>query len=363
MIRVPLPDHEALIAPASLNDAARLLGETIAGGRTFLVTDENVAAAGWADRLADAIPPIGRHVIIPGEQSKSFRGLEVLLDNLIEAGMDRGDHVMALGGGVVGDLAGLAAALLKRGCGWIQVPTTLLAQVDAAVGGKTAINSRHGKNLIGAFHRPAAVLIDPDTLATLPVRELRAGYAEVVKYGLIGNEAFFAWCEDHGEALIAGDAGARLRAIETCVRAKAAIVAADERETGGKRMLLNLGHSFAHALEAEAERRGTNLLHGEAVAVGLALAFRLSAELGLCAPHAAERVEAHLRSVGLPTWIAEACPGATAEALLAHMAHDKKARGGQPRLVLARGIGAAFIEERIDPRALESFLARAAQPG
>jgi 3-dehydroquinate synthase len=296
-------------------------------GRLFLVTDENVAAAGWPDRLGADYA--GRVVLAPSEASKTLARVEALLDAMIEAGIGREDHVVAVGGGVVGDVAGFAAALLKRGCGWICVPTSLLAQVDSCVGGKTGVNARQGKNLIGAFHPPALVLIDPAALDTLPPDELRAGYAEIVKYGLIGDPDFFAWCEANGGALLAGDAPARLFAIETCIRAKTALVAGDERDTRGRRALLNFGHSFGHAIEAE-----TGLRHGEAVAIGMAMAFRLSVQRGLCPADDAERVTAHLAAVGLPVRI-----GLDPARLAARMAHDKKG----DILVLTRGIGRAFL--------------------
>jgi len=305
-----------------------LIGEVaLPAGRLFLVTDANVAAAGWPDRLGAAFD--GRFVLEPGEDSKSLSVVERLLDALLDAGIGRSDHVVAVGGGVVGDVAGFAAALLKRGTNWIAVPTSLLAQADAAIGGKTGVNARQGKNLIGAFHAPALVLIDPDALATLPPDELRAGYAEIVKIGLIGDRDFFAWCEENGDALLAGDRAARLHAIETCVRAKAALVAGDERDTGGERALLNFGHSFGHAIEAE-----TGIRHGEAVAIGMVLALRLSVARGLCPAADLARVIAHFAAVGLPV-ATEADP----DALARRMAHDKKGAD----LVLARGIGRAFL--------------------
>jgi len=306
-----------------------LIGEAaLPPGRLFLVTDANVEAAGWPGRLGADFA--GRFVLAPGEASKNLAQVERLLDAMLEAGIGRDDHVVAVGGGVVGDVAGFAAALLKRGCGWIAVPTTLLAQADSAVGGKTGVNARQGKNLIGAFHTPALVLIDPETLTTLPGRELRAGYAEVVKYGLIGDADFFAWCEANGAALLAGDRDARRHAIETCVRTKTALVAGDERDLEGRRALLNFGHSFGHAIETE-----TGMPHGEAVAIGMAMAFRLSVERGLCPPADAERAIAHLESVGLPT-TTDVDPAR----LEARMRHDKK--GGA--LVLARGVGKAFLD-------------------
>jgi 3-dehydroquinate synthase len=293
-----------------------------------------------------------------GEASKSWARLETLVDFLLASGIERGDHLVAFGGGMVGDLAGFAAAIVKRGCKFVQLPTTLLAQVDSSVGGKTGINAASGKNLIGAFHQPAAVLIDPSTLDTLPPRQLRAGYAEVVKYGLIGDPAFFAWCEANGGALLAGDPAARLHAIETCVRAKAAIVAADERETSGKRALLNLGHTFGHALEAQAGF-SDRLLHGEAVALGIALVFRFSAARGLCPAEDAARVGAHFAGVGLPTRLERG----DAAALVAHMARDKKRSGGRAAFILARGIGSTFVDTTIELAEVEQFLQRELKRG
>ncbi|HVQ09718.1 MAG TPA: 3-dehydroquinate synthase family protein [Allosphingosinicella sp.] len=321
MIRIDALPYPILIG-AGLIGAAPL-----PPGRLFLVTDENVSRAGWPERLGGDFA--GRFVVAPGEASKSMAVLEPLLDAMIEAGLGRGDHVVALGGGVVGDLAGFAAALLKRGCAWVAVPTSLLAQADSAIGGKTGINARQGKNLIGAFHPPALVLIDPDALGTLPAAELRAGYAEVVKYGLIGDPGFFAWCEANGAALLGGDEAARLHAIEACVRAKAGYVSGDEEDRTGRRALLNFGHSFGHAIEAE-----TGMRHGEAVAIGMAMAFRASVERGFCPAGDAERAIAHLAAVGLPT-----SSDVEPSRLAARMAHDKKGAA----LVLTRGIGRAFL--------------------
>jgi len=321
MIRIDALPYPVLIG-------AGLIGKApLPPGRLFLVTDENVARAGWPERMRADFA--GRFVLQPGEASKSMATLETLLDAMIEAGIARADHVVAVGGGVVGDLAGFAASVLKRGCPWVAVPTTLLAQADSAVGGKTAINARQGKNLIGAFQPPALVLIDPKTLDTLPQSELRAGYAEVVKYGLIGDPGFFAWCEANGAALLAGDVAARLHAIETCVRAKATFVIGDEEDRTGRRALLNFGHSFGHAIEAE-----TGLPHGDAVAIGMVMALRLSVERGLCPPADLERVLAHFTAIGLPV-----ATDADADALAARMAHDKKGAD----LILARGIGQAFL--------------------
>jgi 3-dehydroquinate synthase len=349
-VQLAARSYDIAIEAGLLERAGPLLAPFARWGRLVAVSDEQVWAAQGA-RLAgcgiDIVP-----VLVPaGEASKSWACLASVTDRLLALGIERGDHILAFGGGMVGDLAGFAASILKRGCGYLQVPTTLLAQVDSSVGGKTAINAAGGKNMIGAFYQPAAVLIDPTTLDTLPERELRAGYAEVVKYGLIGDPGFFAWCEAQGAALIAGDAGARLHAIETSVRAKAAIVAQDELETLGKRALLNLGHTFGHAIEIETQ---FEVLHGEAVALGMVLAFRFSAERGLCAAQDAERVEAHLASVGLPTRLRVG----TAARLVEHMLSDKKARGGRVPFVLARGVGGAFVDASVEVAEVEAFLER-----
>ena len=326
--------------------------------RLIVVTDANVAAA-QLPRLAAALGNAGIAlepiVLLAGEATKSWAELARLCDRLLSLGVERSDHVVALGGGVIGDLVGFAAAILKRGCGFVQVPTTLLAQVDSSVGGKTAINTSAGKNLIGAFHQPAHVLIDPTTLDTLPPRELAAGYAEVVKYGLIGDAGFFAWCEANGRALLAGVPALRAEAIAASVAAKAAIVAEDERETGDRRALLNLGHTFGHALEAETGFSET-LLHGEAVACGMALAFRFSAARGLCAEADAARVSAHLAAMGLPTTLRAAHVNAGGDALAAHMAHDKKMAAGRLPFLLARGIGETFVAKDVALGDVAAFL-------
>jgi 3-dehydroquinate synthase len=342
--------YDIAIEAGLLDRAGEMLAPYARGGRLVVVSDEGVWAAQGArlERSGLALAP----VIVPaGEASKSWRRLEEVTERLLALGVERGDAIIAFGGGMVGDLAGFAAAILKRGCRCVQVPTTLLAQVDSSVGGKTAINAAGGKNLVGAFHQPAAVLIDPTTLDTLPPRELGAGYAEVVKYGLIADPAFFAWCETRGAALLAGDAGARLHAIETSVRMKAAIVGEDERETRGGRALLNFGHTFGHAIEAES---GYKMLHGEAVALGMALAFRFSAERGLCPDEDCGRVEAHLASVGLPTKLDLGTPAA----LVAQMAADKKATCGRVPFILARGIGQAFVDASVALSEVEAFLKR-----
>ncbi len=326
--------------------------------RTMIVTDTHVAEqylVPLGTSLAMADISFSSFVLEPGEATKSWAVLARLTEWLIGEGVERSDHVIALGGGVIGDLVGFACSIVKRGCNFIQVPTTLLAQVDSSVGGKTAINVAAGKNMIGAFHQPALVAIDPATLDTLPRRELAAGYAEVVKYGLIDDAGFFAWCEAHGAALLAGDRDAQAHAIAHSVAAKARIVAADERETQDIRALLNLGHSFGHALEAETGY-SDRLLHGEAVAAGMALAHHFSAAQGLCPAADAERVAAHLAAVGLPHDLASAGVDADGATLAGHMAHDKKVRGGKLPLILTRGIGQSFVTDEFGLDKVAAFL-------
>ena len=350
--------YDVHIAPGALADAGRIVAQLTGRARVAVVTDTTVAAL-HLPALTTALAAAGLAadpVIVPaGEASKNWRALETVVEALLGLGVERGDAVIALGGGVVGDLTGFAAAILRRGCRFVQVPTTLLAQVDSSVGGKTAINAAAGKNLIGAFHQPAAVIIDPDLLATLPARELRAGYAEIVKTALLGDAVFFAWLEENGAAVLAGDPAARVHAIATSVAAKAAIVAADERETGDVRALLNLGHTFGHALEAQAGF-GDRLLHGEAVAIGCALAFDFSAERGLCPAVDAARVAAHLAAVGLP-----ASPrgiAGTSAPLIAHMRQDKKMAAGALPFILARRIGEAFVARDVPLGEVAAFLDR-----
>ena len=331
--------------------------------RVFIVTDGNVAplylqpliqSLGKSDIRAD-------HAVVPaGEGSKDFAHLNTLVDNMLAAKCERATMIVALGGGVVGDLAGFAASILLRGVDFVQIPTTLLSQVDSSVGGKTGINTSAGKNLIGSFHQPRLVLADTDTLKTLPHRELLSGYAEVVKYGLLGDAAFFSWLEQNAKsALAASSSDAMRHCIVTSCEAKARVVAADERE-GGVRALLNLGHTFGHALEAECGY-GDSLLHGEAVAMGMILAFDLSAHLNLCSADDAARVRAHFDAVGmrttLPRW---GVRGAiTTERLIAHMGQDKKNQDGAITFILARRIGDAFTTRAVPRAALEQVLTRA----
>ena len=330
----------------------------LARGRTVVITDETVASLHGKTALASlkAARAPGRLLTVPpGEGSKSFAELERVIDRMLAFQLDRTDVVVALGGGVVGDLAGLAAALYMRGIDFVQVPTTLLAQVDSSVGGKTAIDTPHGKNLVGAFHQPRLVLADIDLLATLPERQLRSGWAEVLKHGLICDAAFLDWLADEGAAGAAGDPAALERAVVRSVEIKSAIVGEDEKEAG-RRALLNLGHTFGHALEAELGFDETKLTHGEAVALGCALAFRFSAASGHCAPEAAARVETAFAAAGLPTRLDQAGTFRSA-ALLKRMTGDKKAEGGRLTLILARAIGDAFVARDVDPASVISFLA------
>ena len=334
----------------------------LAGGRPVaIVADENVAThLATLIRSLDQAGVASDALVLPaGEATKSWAMLAKTVDWLLARGIERNDHVVALGGGVIGDLVGFACAIVKRGCRFVQIPTPLLSQVDSSVGGKTGINTAAGKNLIGAFHQPALVLIDPDVLDTLPARQVRAGYAEVVKYGLIDDDAFFAWCEAHGRALLTGDPEARAYAIAHAVAAKARIVAADEYETNGTRALLNLGHTFGHALEAEAGF-SDRLLHGEAVAAGCGLAFDFSAAQGLCAADEATRVREHWRASGLPDGLVASGVRATPARLIELMRHDKKASGGRLPFLLARGVGRTYLDRDVDLAVVEAFLARAA---
>ncbi len=360
IVRVPLGEraYDVHIAPGLLARAGEIVAPLTARKHIAVVTDSTVARL-HLEPLQTALAAAGLTtqpiIVPPGEATKNWRTLESVVESLLGFGVERGDVVVALGGGVVGDLTGFAAAILRRGCRFVQIPTTLLAQVDSSVGGKTAINAKAGKNLVGAFHQPAAVLIDPALLDTLPPRELRAGYAEVIKTALLGDAAFFDWCDANVAALLGGDPTARTHAIATSVAAKAAIVAADERETGDARALLNLGHTFGHALEAEAGF-SDRLLHGEAVAIGCALAFAFSAERGLCPPADAARVADHLARAGLPNHPRGIAT--TAAPLMAHMLQDKKMRNGTLAFVLARGIGDAFIARDIPLGDVEAFLDR-----
>lgn len=350
--------YDVLVGSGLLDAAGGLIAPFAPRRRCAIVTDETVAVL-HLSRLQASLTAAGLSapaiILPPGEGQKSWAGLERLSEQLLALELERRDIVIAFGGGVIGDLAGFCAGVLKRGVDFVQIPTTLLAQVDSSVGGKTAINASAGKNLIGLFHQPRLVLADRDVLVTLPARERLAGYAEIVKYGLIDDPAFFAWCEDHAGALLAGDAAALAHAVETSVAAKARVVAADERE-GGVRALLNLGHTFAHAFEAEIGFDDRVMLHGEAVGLGLGLAYRFSAAQGLCPPGDAARVSAHLDAAGFAR--PHTAPGGPfrADRLVAAMAHDKKVEDGRLTFILARAIGASFVAKDVSAAAVRAFL-------
>ena len=346
------------IGPGLLARAGELL-KPLARGPLPVVTDAHVAEMHLA-ALLDSLGKSGLDarpiVLAPGEGTKSFAGLEKLTAELLHTGVDRSGLVVAFGGGVIGDLTGFAAGVLKRGISFAQIPTTLLAQVDSSVGGKTAINTPAGKNLVGLFHQPRIVIADTDVPRSLPRREMLAGYAEVAKYGALGDAVFFEWLEANGAKALAGDSAAMVHAVAHSCRMKADIVARDERETG-ERALLNLGHTFGHALEA-ATGFSDRLLHGEGVAVGMALALRLSVTLGLCPGQDAVRFVRHLTAVGLPAAIADIPgPRPSVETLLAHMAHDKKVKDGRMTFVLVRGIGQAFVTSDVPMDAVREALA------
>ncbi|MEQ1651436.1 MAG: 3-dehydroquinate synthase [Hyphomicrobium sp.] len=352
--------YDVLIGTGLVRRAGALIKERLGNVKCGIVTDENVARhhlAALEDSLKAEGMFAGSIILKPGEATKSFRELGPLCEKLLELGLERGDIVVPFGGGVIGDLAGFAAGILRRGVRFVQIPTSLLAQVDSSVGGKTGINTPQGKNLIGVFHQPNLVLADSDVLATLPEREVRAGYAEVAKYGLLGDAAFFGWLEQHWRGVFGNSGPDLTHAIETSVKAKAAIVARDEHETGD-RALLNLGHTFGHALEAWTGF-SSRLLHGEGVSIGMCLAFRLSEELGFSPKGTAERVTRHLKSVGLPVHINDIPGGkANADDLMRLMAQDKKVQRGRLTFILARKIGEAFITRDVDPDAVKAFLAR-----
>ncbi len=359
-ITVELNDHSYPISvqPGALELAATQLERFANNRRLFILTDENVGPQ-ILPKLQQAFDGSGIELIVrslpAGEASKSWRQLELVTDWLLSEGVERSDTLVALGGGVIGDLTGFAASIVKRGCRFVQIPTSLLAQVDSSVGGKTAINSAAGKNLIGHFYQPRFVLIDPLVLNSLPDRELRAGYAEVVKYGLINDANFFAWCETNSSKLLRRDPETLSEAITHSVRAKALIVAEDEKELSGRRALLNLGHTFGHALEAETGF-SNKLVHGEAVAAGMALAFAYSVRRGHCDAADAERVAAHLKSVGLPYNLSTASVQASGQRLVDHMMHDKKMSGGTLPFLLANGIGKSFLAQDVDLEDVAAFL-------
>lgn len=348
--------YDILIGPGALLQLGQRLDAIAEGARCVVVADANVRRH-HGKALESALDGRAAHWIEvdPGEKSKSWPVLQKVCEQILDAGLERRDVLIAFGGGVVGDLAGFAAGIARRGMPFIQVPTSLLAQVDSSVGGKTGINSAKGKNLIGLFNQPQLVIADTGLLDTLPERELRAGYAEIVKYGLLGDAGFFDWLEMHHQGVLKGSAD-RVEAVATSCRAKAVVVKADELE-GGQRALLNLGHTFGHALEAAVGYDGSRLVHGEGVAIGMMLAHEFSNRLGLCAGQDVERVRAHLRSVGLPTTMGDISgPGLSVEGLMASIAQDKKVERGALTFILTRGIGKAFVERNVDPAAVAAFL-------
>ncbi|OQM75041.1 3-dehydroquinate synthase [Manganibacter manganicus] len=350
--------YEILIGPGLLERAGAEIVKRLPGARAAIVTDENVAAA-QLQRLKDGLAEAGIEpaviVLPPGEKTKNFEALQEVVDGVLAARLERGDAVIALGGGVIGDLAGFAAGIARRGMNFVQAPTSLLAQVDSSVGGKTGINSPRGKNLVGVFHQPKLVLADTVALDTLPLREFRAGYAEMAKYGLIDRPDFFAWLEKNWQEVFSGGP-ARIEAIAQSCRAKADVVARDEFEQGD-RALLNLGHTFGHALEAAVGYDGARLVHGEGVAIGMALAHRFSTRMNLASSDDAARVEAHLKAVGLP-WRMADIPSdlPDAEGLLSFIAQDKKVKRGALTFILTHGIGKCFIAKDVPASEVLSFL-------
>ncbi|OLP53681.1 3-dehydroquinate synthase [Rhizobium rhizosphaerae] len=357
--------YDILIGPGLIGTAGLEIALRLKGRRMAIVSDENVAPLYLAP-LVESLTAQGIEatpVILPaGEKTKSFEHLVPVVESIIGARIERNDAVIALGGGVIGDLAGFAAGIVRRGSRFIQIPTSLLAQVDSSVGGKTGINSPQGKNLVGVFHQPDLVLADTAALDSLTPREFRAGYAEVAKYGLIDRPEFFAWLEAHWREIFSGGE-ARIEAIAASCAAKAEVVVADERENG-RRALLNLGHTFGHALEAATQYDSARLVHGEGVSIGMVLAHRFSARMNLAGIEEAERVERHLREVGLPTRIAEIPgPALSAERLMEAIAQDKKVKSGQLTFILTHGIGRAFIADDVPGSEVLSFLTEQLRAG
>ncbi|MBX5196328.1 3-dehydroquinate synthase [Rhizobium sp. NZLR10] len=359
-VHVPLGEraYDILIGPGLIARAGAEIASRLKGRKAAIITDENVAPL-YLKALVASLDEAGiasAEVVLPaGEKTKSFEHLMTVCDKVLEARVERNDCVIALGGGVIGDLSGFAAGIVRRGVRFVQVPTSLLSQVDSSVGGKTGINSRHGKNLIGVFHQPDLVLADTDVLNSLSEREFRAGYAEVAKYGLIDKPDFFAWLEANWTSVFTGGS-ARIEAIAASCQAKADVVVADERENG-PRALLNLGHTFGHALEAATAYDSSRLVHGEGVAIGMVLAHEFSARMNLASPDDARRVERHLKEVGLPTRMSD-IPGELppAETLMDAIAQDKKVKSGKLTFILTRGIGQSFVADDVPASEVISFL-------
>ncbi len=359
-VRVSLGErsYDILIGPGLIASAGREIAKCVNGAKVAIITDENVGGI-YLESFIESLKAEGisaTSLVLPaGEKTKSYEYLMQVTDTILEARIERGDAVVALGGGVIGDLTGFAAGIVRRGSRFIQVPTSLLAQVDSSVGGKTGINTRQGKNLLGVFHQPELVLADTDVLDSLSEREFRAGYAEVAKYGLIDRPDFFEWLEKNWRDVFTGGE-ARIEAIATSCQAKADVVAADERE-GGVRALLNLGHTFGHALEAMVEYDGSRLVHGEGVAIGMVLAHQFSARMNLASPDVAKRVEAHLKTVGLPVSMDEIPGGGmNVDRLMDAIGQDKKVKGGKLTFILTRGLGQSFIADDVPVSEVRRFL-------
>ncbi|WP_022709755.1 3-dehydroquinate synthase [Pseudochrobactrum sp. AO18b] len=358
-VHVSLGDrsYDILIGSGLIARAGQEIAARLPGIRAAVVTDENLAKL-HLPSLLSALEAAGINatpvVVAAGEKSKGFATLETVTNDILKARLERGDAIIALGGGVIGDLAGFVAGIVRRGMNFIQIPTSLLAQVDSSVGGKTGINTAYGKNLVGVFNQPQLVLADTDILDTLSKREFAAGYAEVAKYGLIDQPEFFEWLENNWQDVFAGGA-ARQHAIATSCRAKATVVARDERETGD-RALLNLGHTFGHALETATNYDSSRLVHGEAVAIGMVLAHQFSARLGLISEDIAARVEAHLKAVGLPVSMKEIAGLPSAEVLMSYIAQDKKVSRGSLTFILTRGLGQSFIAKDVSAADVQAFL-------
>ncbi|MBD9390558.1 3-dehydroquinate synthase [Rhizobium sp. CG4] len=359
-VHVPLVGraYDILIGPGLMSKAGGEISSRLKGRRAAIITDEHVAPL-YLDMVMDSLQTDGIEAVsltLPaGEKTKSFEHYMAVCDLILEARIERNDAVIALGGGVIGDLTGFAAGTVRRGVRFVQIPTTLLSQVDSSVGGKTGINTRHGKNLVGVFHQPDLVLADSSVLDTLSKREFRAGYAEVVKYGLIDKPDFFEWLEKNWQEVFAGGP-ARIEAIATSCQAKSDVVVEDEFENG-RRALLNLGHTFGHALEAATEYDSKRLVHGEGVAIGMVLAHQFSSRVNLASPDDAKRVEAHLKAVGLPVSMNE-IPGTLppVEMLMAAIAQDKKVKSGKLTFILTHGIGQSFVADNVAASEVESFL-------
>lgn len=366
-VHVALGDrsYDIIVGDNAIDSCGDVIAKVAQSNRTVVITDENVAPH-WLERVTQSLETAGlsaKSIILPpGEHTKSYRQLEALLDDLLEQGIDRKTTLIALGGGVIGDLTGFAAAIVLRGINFVQIPTTLLSQVDSSVGGKTGIDTRYGKNLVGAFHQPLCVIADTATLDTLPARERRCGYAEVIKYGVINDREFFNWLLENGERILAGDPDARKEAVVRSCQSKAAVVVEDEKEAG-VRALLNLGHTFGHAIEAQVGFDDA-LKHGEAVAIGMVMALDMSSRLAVAPESARDELVEHLEQIGLPTTLKGLVgDNWTSTALLEHMRRDKKTESNKLTFILARGIGQSFIAKDVDPdvvaTTLDTFIAEA----